>query len=144
MSGRDFDLGLQSAFLLLFKYCTAVFQMSWCLAPHLDRSNSRELPAQNCLKKPPAVWMSRIGITATHVTWATVYNSLHKRLVSLIVIIDMNVPYLHKILSGYCWDLRGESSISVSTWRFPLCFLSPILGYAIHLNYSIVYCCLNK
>lgn len=159
MSGRDFDLGLQSplqcfdkscfCFFLFFflKYCTAVLQMSWCLLLTSERYYSGKLLAFRLTsairrRKARAVWISGTERRSSWVNWATVYNILHKRLLSLCVIVNMNVPYLHITSAGYCWGLRGESNISVFSWRrlFPLCHFSPILGYAIHLDYSIVYC----
>lgn len=91
---------------------------------------------------------SGIEIITTCVIQATVYNSLHKRLKSRSVIIDVNVLYLHIIPARHCRRLRGEN-LTGATSVFPhggssVSSLTHI-GLRCTLIYSIVYCafCLN-
>lgn len=148
MSLRDFDSGLQSAFELLWKsfsflVCLKIAQLSFKWADicswedaHLLRFNSGEL--------------ATLSLDESWMKWQKekrVYNSLHKRLKCLSVsILHYCSLFTHNtgwlLLRPVRWELN-KSNIGVSTWRcFTPCRLSPILGYTVHLNCSIVYCVL--
>lgn len=135
----SFRIALKKFFFFgLFKNCTAEFQMSWYL---LLRRRS-----------PPEVQQWRIshfklGWKLDEMAKKKVYNSLHKRLKCLSVsILHYCSLFTHNtgwlLLRPVRWELN-KSNIGVSTWRcFTPCRLSPILGYTVHLNCSIVYCVL--
>lgn len=150
----------------MFVFCLMIAQLNfkWALtfAPektlHLKRLSGGELLT---LSSRPRTQNSKrnsslnrgMQIITTCVIRATVCKSLHKGLMSLsagiiiiIIIINMNSSlFTHNIgwllLRPVRWRL-SRSNIGVSTWRwlFPPCYLSPILGFAVHLDYSIVYC----
>ncbi len=115
MSGRDFDLGLQSAFELLWKVhfsCLKIAQLSFKWADlcsledsRLARFNRGELVT--FIFNESHFWRKQFESMAS-----TVDSSLHKRLMCLCCY------WLNILCSPYCWGLWGEN-LSGATSVFP-------------------------